>query len=304
MSVAVSLVVCTFDRPALLARMLASCERVAPPRVTTWELVVVDNGGNAGTRGVTESFAGRLPLRVVGEPEPGKSRALNAGVAAARGALLLFADDDVELRAGWLEAFDQAARRVPEAGWFGGRSIPRWGEGAPRWALSGVPTALRGYCCHYDLGDEPRFYTADDLMPIGACMAVRAATFAQIGGYDTRFGPKGVNRGVGDDTELAQRALLRGIPGYYVPEAVVDHFVPAERLRLSDLVRYGRIKGRQQAEMTGGGLSSPRLLLRAASQAVRGIAQRAMGRPELAAVCTLNVGLAVGAAFGRGGASR
>lgn len=294
-----SVVVCTYERPALLERLLASLAGVARDTREDWELVLVDNGASPRAREVAGRFEGSLPLRFLREARTGKSWALNTGLAEARGELLLFADDDVEVRPGWIRAFVNAAEQVPEAGWFGGRSVPRWGIGVPGWARSELPPALRGYACDYDLGPVPRFYGETELRPIGACMAVRAETFRATGGYEPGLGPRGVDRGVGDDTELIDRAIARGIRGYWVPQAVVDHFVPAERLRPKALFRYGRIKGAQQAVQTGRRGDRATALLRACGQIGRGLVQRLRGRPGQAAVCLLNAGLALGSAAGR-----
>lgn len=263
------------------------------------QILIVDNGPNEKTAEVVDEFRGKLPLRFLREPEPGKSKALNAGLAAASGDLLLFADDDVELRPGWREAFVEAAQECADAGWFGGRSIPKWADGTPEWARSDLPPALRGYACWYDLGPEGRPYRESDLAPIGACMAVRASTFATIGGYEIGLGPRGADRGIGDDTELIRRAQMRGIPGFWVPEAIVDHFVPTERLAPKAVFRYGIIKGAQQARMSGQVPSRPRATARLSEQLLRGLWQRLLGRPGNALVCTLNAGLAWGAAGGR-----
>lgn len=296
---AASVIVCTYDRPELLARLLASLTVEAKSTRSEWELIVVDNGADPRTESVTRSLEESLPLRLVRERRVGKSWALNAGLAAARGDLLLFADDDVEVRPGWIAAFLRAANAEPDAGWFGGRSIPRWAAGTPSWARRDLPEALRGYVCDYDLGPSPRYYEPRDLRPIGASMAVRADTFAATGGYDPMLGPRGTDRGVGDDTELIERAMALGVRGFWVPDAVVDHFVPATRLRLRSLFRYGRIKGAQQAMQVGRRGRRIAAAQRVLDQFTRGLFQILRGQRGKAAVCALNAGLAWGAASRR-----
>jgi len=153
---------------------------------------------------------------------------------------------------------------------------------------------LHGYVCRYDLGPEPRLYGDGDLAPIGACMAVRADTFAATGGYDPGFGPRGSDRGIGDDTELIRRAREHRIPGFWVPAATVDRFVPASRLRVRTVVGYGIVKGRQQAMMEKTPRRFARGVTRASGQILRGAAQWLRRRYGNATVCALNVGLALG----------
>jgi hypothetical protein len=47
--VAVSVVVCTRDRPRQLARMLESAAALEVPPGTDWELLIVDNGSTGAT---------------------------------------------------------------------------------------------------------------------------------------------------------------------------------------------------------------------------------------------------------------
>lgn len=90
----VSVIVCTRNRCPALAHLLESLTRLAIPHDLSWELVVVDNGCTDGTALLLDSFASRLPVRRVFEGRKGLSRARNAGLAAAYGAILAFTDDD------------------------------------------------------------------------------------------------------------------------------------------------------------------------------------------------------------------
>ena len=68
-------------------------------------MLVVDNGSLDRTRRVVRQakFWGRAP-RYLYEPRPGVSYARNAGLAAARGEVLLWTDDDVRPGRTWIEA--------------------------------------------------------------------------------------------------------------------------------------------------------------------------------------------------------
>src|SRR5262249_61928679 len=71
-----------------------------------WEVVVVDNGSPDDPLEVFRTMAMRAPgrLRYVSEPRLGKSRALNAGLKAARGAVVALTDDDVSPADDWVAA--------------------------------------------------------------------------------------------------------------------------------------------------------------------------------------------------------
>ena len=86
----VSVVLRTKDRPGFLAEALDS---LRGQTFADFETVLVNNGGPLAA-GLLESAPGR-DLRVVVPPAPGgRTRALNAGLAAARGVYVAYLDDD------------------------------------------------------------------------------------------------------------------------------------------------------------------------------------------------------------------
>src|SRR5262245_4534356 len=129
----VSIVICTYDRCALLDRMLESLRALVVPPGVTWEVVVVNNGSDDDTTAVLARHAALLPLERVFEPALGLSRARNAGVAASSGDLLLFTDDDVRVSPTWMTAYLDAAREWPEATFFAGRIRAEFADDVPAW---------------------------------------------------------------------------------------------------------------------------------------------------------------------------
>lgn len=98
----VSIVIPTFRRPhcALIAAMSALAQRIDQP----FELVLVDNDPDGSAlellRGLIAGRAARIA--VVHEPRAGVANARNAGLAAARGELIAFLDDDEIAPPTWL----------------------------------------------------------------------------------------------------------------------------------------------------------------------------------------------------------
>jgi glycosyltransferase involved in cell wall biosynthesis len=92
----VSVVLPTYNRRARLARVLAGLDRQdADP--SSFEVVVVDDGSTDDTRSwLAEHQKRAYSITAVHQQNGGPARARNAGVATARGELLLFVDDDVE----------------------------------------------------------------------------------------------------------------------------------------------------------------------------------------------------------------
>ncbi len=101
----VSIIICTRDRAESLGETLRAVGETAVPADLALEVLVVDNGSLDGTRPVVRQAKlwGQAP-RYLYEPRLGLSCARNAGMAAARGEVLLWTDDDVRPGRTWIEA--------------------------------------------------------------------------------------------------------------------------------------------------------------------------------------------------------
>ena len=71
------------------------------------ELVIVDGGSTDQTVSVIQSYADRLPLRVVVEPGANISRGRNRAIAESRGDIIAITDAGVRLESGWLQQLTQ-----------------------------------------------------------------------------------------------------------------------------------------------------------------------------------------------------
>src|SRR5712692_10838040 len=120
----ISVIVCTFNRCATLAKALESLAASTLERSVDWEVLVVDNNSSDQTREVVEHFRNHDPSRFtyLFEPQPGKSHALNAAIRHAKGEILAFMDDDVTVEPNWLQNLT-AALHTGE--WAGARSEER-----------------------------------------------------------------------------------------------------------------------------------------------------------------------------------
>jgi glycosyltransferase involved in cell wall biosynthesis len=101
----VTVIVCTCSRVESLASTLESLAASQATRSITWEVFVVDNNSAGRTRQVAEDLCRRHPdrFRYLSEPRPGKSYALNRGVANARAEILTSIDGDAPVEPSWLE---------------------------------------------------------------------------------------------------------------------------------------------------------------------------------------------------------
>ncbi len=230
----VSVIICTFNRCEDLRRTLEAFCRLVLPRGFTWELVVVDNNSNDATRPVVEEFIGRSPLRYIFEPRQGKSCALNRAIAETSSPLLVFTDDDVDVDANWVAEIVAAAKRNPDASFFGGKVIPHWEKPPPRWLAENERSLLASVAVSYDLGGYERtikrFEPGKEVPFLGANLAVRRRVFEDGMRFREDIGPNAAEPTRGEETELMERIMARGGKGLYVPGAIVYHRNSARRM--------------------------------------------------------------------------
>jgi glycosyltransferase involved in cell wall biosynthesis len=167
-----SIVVPTRERPDYLQVALAS---IAPQaRAAGAELIVVDDAGPSRPgRALARRFGARY------EPHPGPlglNVARNTGVERSRGELVVFVDDDVQARDGWLDALLRGALEHPEAQVLAGAIVPCLEGRPPRGCgREGPPITTLALGAH----DRPTRYAW------GANMAIRREALEQVGPFDT-----------------------------------------------------------------------------------------------------------------------
>jgi glycosyltransferase involved in cell wall biosynthesis len=224
----ITVVLCTYNRGQLLANALESVAASTLPESVEWEVLVVDNNSKDQTRGIVEDFCRRYPgrFRYLFERQQGKSHALNAGIANAKGEVLAFMDDDVTVAPTWLQNLTAPLQDGKWAG-SGGRVLPKWNCPAPRWLPAegwyvAPPLAI------FDLGDTPRELAEP---PYGTNMAFQKKVFEKYGGFRTDLGPCPGSEIRNEDTEFGRRLLAAGEHLCYEPSAVVYHMVMESRLQ-------------------------------------------------------------------------
>ncbi len=241
--------ICTWNRASLLRMTLERMTELVVPAGTAWEILVVNNNCSDDTDLVVAGFQGRLPIRTVAEPAPGKSHALNRAAAEAAGRYILFTDDDVLVEPDWLTGYLAAFDRWPDAALFGGPITPRFDGTPPRWLEHGLASIGPAFAI-LDLGPVARPFDAAHV-PFGANMAIRTDVQRRFH-YAADLGPRPGSQLRGEETTLIRDVLKTGATGWWVPEARVRHFIPAERQTLEYIEAYFRGQGEYFAQVAAG----------------------------------------------------
>jgi glycosyltransferase involved in cell wall biosynthesis len=231
----VSILVCTFNRAALLREALDAMAAMAPPTDCDVEIIVVDNNSTDATEQVVADAARRSPFRIVSlrEASQGKSFALNTGLAAATGDIVALTDDDVWPDREWLPRIVDCFRHRDVSFVFG-KVLPRWGTVPPADLLTPRAQDIWGPLALVDYGDEPVDYVASSTgqrLPIGANLAFRRDVLVTVGGWRTDLGKVNNTLTSGEDHEIFCRLRrFQLYSGFYDPAMTVRHYVPGRRL--------------------------------------------------------------------------
>lgn len=226
----------TYNRQELLQRTLRSLLDAEMPVGLRVEITVVDNNSKDRTREVvgewSRKFDGRL--HYLSERQQGRSFALNAGIRATAGDLVGMIDDDEEIDRRWYQTL-YTAMQNPQTDFLGGPYQPRWGARRPDW----LPMQYLGVIGWIDGGDQARPYDASyPGILMGGNAVVRRHLFKKVGLYRTTLGRTNKRLLAGEDEEMYRRLLAAGARGWYLPDLVIYHYIPPERLTKSYFRRW------------------------------------------------------------------
>jgi glucosyl-dolichyl phosphate glucuronosyltransferase len=232
-----TVLIATYNRASHLRDTLRDLSRLTSP--DPWEVLVVDNNSSDATCGVVTDEALRFPvdLRYLFEPVQGKPAALNSGIKASRGEIICFIDDDMRAEPDWLVRTGEAFDRF-RCDYAAGKVLPIWMGEAPPW-LSKRPSRQWGVIGVADYGPAPVPFGRYGLPPpMGGNMACRRDAFDRAGWWDNRFGRIGTSLRGQEQREWYLRACAAGLRGYYSPDMVTYHLIPADRLTKSYFRRW------------------------------------------------------------------
>jgi glycosyltransferase involved in cell wall biosynthesis len=237
----VTVILCTYNRDQTLGQALSSVAASIMPESVAWDVLIVDNNSTDKTKEVALAFCREHPnrFRYVFEAQPGKSFALNSAVRQARGDILAFTDDDVTVDSMWLQNLTHALENGQWSG-AGGRILLEWPKSLPKWLTTDGPYARHGFP-GFDQGLQCKRLSGP---PFGANMAFRREMFSKHGWFRTDLGPNPQNQLHNEDTEFGRRLIAAAEPLRYEPDAVVQHPVPEDKLKRSNILKWWYNNGR------------------------------------------------------------
>jgi GT2 family glycosyltransferase len=232
----ITVVVCTRDQPAALARCVDSVLATRYPRK---RILIVDN---APTSDATRNVARDKGVEYLCEPRPGLSNARNAALREVPDEIIAWLDDDEIADEHWLAEIARGFAEHPEADVVTGVVVPAELETAAQVWFEDFGGHSKGR------GFTPAVFspaTAKQQSPLyplppfgaGANMAWRPGVAQRIGGFDRALGAGTPAMG-GEDTVAFAKVLRRGGTIVYQPTALTRH---VHRKTLAELRRqlYG-----------------------------------------------------------------
>jgi GT2 family glycosyltransferase len=220
----VSVVIPTWNGADLLREALRSLDSQT---FADFEVIVVDNGSSDETLTMLgESFPA---VRIVAlSRNEGFAVAVNAGIRAARGDIIVLMNNDIEATPGWLAALVDALDRHPDVGTCASRMLSLSNPGIIDSA--GDMLGLFATSIGHGAPDGPEFDTSRLVFsPCAGAAAYRRQVFDEVGLFDERF------FAYLEDVDLGARIQLAGWHCLYVPDAIVHHHGSATARRLPAL---------------------------------------------------------------------
>ena len=215
------------NRSALLRRTIVSLLEAPIPEGLEVSIYVVDNNSKDDTSSVVKSLQAQTDrsLQYLLETRQSSSYARNTGIQAGSGDVIGFIDDDEEVHPAW---FEVVYREFQAGGlsYIGGPYYARPGLALPAW----LPPSYRAATGVHDPKPRAVFGSGHAGNLNSGNAVIRREVFAEIGLYSEKLGRSGVGLLAEEDADLYRRIQAAAFHGVFVPELIIYHHVPPERM--------------------------------------------------------------------------
>jgi glycosyltransferase involved in cell wall biosynthesis len=218
---------CTYNRAALLERVLDACFEQTVSS-SSYEVVLVNDGSRDETPAVIERARARATCRfdVIDQHNSGLAKGRNAGIARASGERIIFIDDDVLPLPNFVEEHLRSHDAAPKAIVRGGAiNVERFDDlPPPIWSI-------RHYSGNF-------FWTTNVSVPL--------VTIRAIGGFNETFSEYGW-----EDIDVGLRLRFGGVRAVFNPKALVYHYKPRPRSgNVEKMIVQSRAQARTAVQLT------------------------------------------------------
>lgn len=225
-SLCISVVICTFNRPDSLTRLIDNCVMQGSLDGLCFEVIISDNSPSGYARDIVERYAGQsVPVRYVSAHPPNISIARNRGIAAAEADIVALLDDDSTIEPGWLDRM-YGTLQANGADCVISSILVKSAEKPPAWN-----DRVRQFLRVWPMPDgTPIPLGGQGVSPItlstNASMWRRQRCFKEPAPFNPAFGASG-----GEDLDLFLRLKKAGLQIVWCGSAVAFEWVPAHRMR-------------------------------------------------------------------------
>jgi glycosyltransferase involved in cell wall biosynthesis len=224
----VSVIICLYNPGDFLSRQIRALQAQEVPADLQWEVIYVDNTPEGKHKKTIQDAAnGLATIRCLHEPIPGKSRANNLAIGVAQGKALIFTDEDVLPRKGWVHAMSRPILTGDADVVTADIKIP---EELQRPWMGSIHKSI--------FMDRLR---RDVLLKavLGSNAAIQRNILLSVGGYDPELGPGRL--GAGEDSLLGFQLQRLGCRFIFAgEEATVLHCIRIERFKREAFIRYAK----------------------------------------------------------------
>jgi glycosyltransferase involved in cell wall biosynthesis len=242
----ITVVIPTQNRGELLSKCLASL--LLQSKSVDFEVIVVDNGSTDTTQNVIAEYRSKIARLIsLYAPVPGLHTGRHAGMLAATGDILVFADDDIEATPSWIASIHEAFID-PNVVMVGGNNYPMFLSPPPNWLaqLWNMPS-IRGYKSIPSLSVIEFIRPPKELSPFfvwGCNFAIRKNVLLAAGGFHPDGMPRDLIRFRGDgETHVSRYVAQKGLKCVFHPGASVHHKVTPDRMTHDYFRRRGFSQG-------------------------------------------------------------
>lgn len=187
----------------------AFAESVRAHTDVPYELIIVDNGSEAGTGAELAAMADVL---VRNEENAGFAAGMNQGLERARGRFVAFCNNDTVVPAEWAS-----------------RLVEHFDAGAVGIVVPAVTAALRKRNVRDTPGTEVEVLRPFESPPAAVVYVMEAETARALGGFGTEYAVAS-----GEDTDLAFKAWVNGLDFVFDTRVLVEHVSKGTAKNLGD----------------------------------------------------------------------